>query len=123
MLAIGARLRRVLDFLKNAWAGFRGAEQAAEKRRTANEFMGGAPAGAKARPHFAAFAARVNSCPVTKLLAERVFPQPVKPLAPSICRGRGFVGLKPHAPSVLIAVFHPFHKEREKDGARSFLTA
>jgi hypothetical protein len=29
--------------------------------------------------HFAAFAARVNSCPVTNLLAERVFPQPVKP--------------------------------------------
>src|SRR5258708_21601725 len=34
------------------------------------------PSGAKARTDFAAFAARLKSCPVTKRDSERVFPQP-----------------------------------------------
>jgi hypothetical protein len=36
-------------------------------------------AGAKARRYFAAFAARVNSCPDTNYSAVGVFPQVVKP--------------------------------------------
>jgi hypothetical protein len=37
------------------------------------------PSGAKAHAYFAALAARLKSCPVTKQACCRVFPQPVKP--------------------------------------------
>jgi mono/diheme cytochrome c family protein len=45
----------------------------------ATNSRGAGIAGAEARVDFAAFAARLKSCPVTKQVLQRFFPQPVKP--------------------------------------------
>jgi hypothetical protein len=45
----------------------------------ATNSRGAGMAGAEALVDFAAFAARLKSCPVTKQVRQRVFPQPLKP--------------------------------------------
>ena len=47
-------------------------------RENGVKFWKRVPAGAKARPYFVLFAARLKSCPDTKRFPNRVFPQPVK---------------------------------------------